>query len=126
METVAMVLALSCPVNDYDCDTFPSQEYCVECCTAGEEYCKYLDTMIWLHPEKASYWIKRRSEAGKLLEAWNHLCQAHSYRSNAEDHYIETSCKDELEALRECIGEDAYNARTMPLPVPLWRFETAK
>ena len=134
---LAPALAATPPlISEYDVYRFRTLDCFSEARLVANWHMEYLEQMERIHPENFFYWQQRQKEACKLRCAWNRLSAARSFFDQWQ-HFLslgdeddaeryKNSCIDELDELRNLIGEDLYNEGLLPPPVPLWRFREVK
>ena len=136
MDELMMITALISPISLTDLDRFPPQEVVIQQIKLNRDVEPYFRSQclkygIPLGPETsrevmgprpsnwniAAYWWDAYHDIYWGWWAWDYLQLAQ--RSSLSDRVkIEN-----LERLREWIGEEAYRKGEMPIPVPYWAFK---
>lgn len=99
---------------------FPSREACVVAKDVNREYKRYLQGLLGHYDTNDPRGGELRSvveQVDSLYWAWDWL-----YDAQAPEGFVDSRRINALWRLKNIIGEEAYWAGRMPLPVPIHRF----
>ncbi len=92
-----------------------SDGYYLGCSDAFDSRAAWLQCQAALHPREWLEWHEAIIDQENRAEVWRTLGRAKIYRLVGSPR----CCREELESLRQLIGEEAYFAGRMPSPVPV-------
>lgn len=101
----------------YDRQRFPPREAAFQAIQFNRAYRLHLQNRQMMELHNWWHWQEALNETDYLFHCWDWLHAAQGGEGREETYW-----RSSLQRLRELIGEDAYNAGTMPPNVPTWRF----
>jgi hypothetical protein len=98
-------------------DRFPPRHEAADALRLNRTYRQQVECWRWTYSHQRDYWEAVLHETDYLYHCWDWLHAAQGGEGRDEPYW-----RHSLTELRALLGESAFQAGSMPPPVPLWRF----